>query len=136
MDRNMSILLDLSFRVIQGSIFGPILYTNYVSPLYQLAKITNLADDNFIIEWNRSIWILCGDMEAKLETITRWLKDSGLIVNKFKTELCLFNRMDCQSATINVNNSAIKSKNSMNVLGVTFDSKLNCPESINNHTKK
>ena len=135
-DGNSSILLELSCGIIQGSILGPILYAIYVSPLFDLAKLTNFADDNFVIQWNRSIGVLIKNMEAELETITGWLKDSGLKVNESKTEVCLFHRMDCQPIIIKVNNSPIKSKNSMNVLGVTFDSKLTWSEHINNCTKK
>ena len=131
-----SILQDLTCGIIQGSILGPILYAIYVSPLFDLAKLTNFADDNFIIQWNRSTRDLTQNMEAELETITGWLKDSGLRVNGSKTEVCLFHRMDCQSVIVNVNDSPIKSKNSMNVLGVTFDSKLNWSDHINNCTKK
>jgi hypothetical protein len=65
-----SILQDLTCGIIQGSILGPILYAIYVSPLFDLAKLTNFADDNFIIQWNRSTRDLTQNMEAELEIIT------------------------------------------------------------------
>ena len=33
-------------------ILGPILYTIYVSPLFDLTSMSNFADDNFMIEWS------------------------------------------------------------------------------------
>ena len=50
-------------------------------------------------------------MERKLEMITKWLKDSGLKVNKSKTEICLFHRNDTQIITLTLHNAVIKSKN-------------------------
>ena len=61
----------------------------------------------------------------RLEMITKWLKDSGLIVNEGKTELCLFHRNDNPAFDVNVCGTVVRSKKQMNVLGVIFDSKLN-----------
>ena len=63
-------------------------------------------------------------MQAKLEVIIKWLKDSGLAVNESKTELCLFHRKDHHPITLFLSGQEITSKNEINVLGVTFDSKL------------
>ena len=57
--------------------------------------------------------------------ITKWLRDSGLLVNESKTEVCLFHRSDQPKFFITLQNLRIESKKEMNVLGVTFDSKLN-----------
>ena len=57
--------------------------------------------------------------------IVKWLKNSGLVVDEGKTEVCLFHTNDQPQITITLQGSQVLSKNSMNVLGVTFDSKLN-----------
>ena len=77
---------------IQGSRLGPILYAIYVSPLFDLEKMTIYADANFIIKSNKILSKLIVDMEKSLESITKWLKKSGLKVNEDKTEICLFHR--------------------------------------------
>ena len=118
-------VLDSEDGTIQGSVLGPILYAIFVSPLFDLANLTNFADDNFILEFNSKINELIPNMERKLEMITKWLKDSGLKVNENKTEICLFHRNDTQLITLTLQDAVIQSKKSMNVLGVTFDSKLN-----------
>ena len=56
--------------------------------------------------------------------ITKWLRDSGLVVNDEKTETCLFYKRDHPTITLNINNKIIRSKTCINVLGVLFDSKL------------
>ena len=135
-DGKQSTLHESDVGTIQGSILGPILYAIYVSPLFDLEQLTNFADDNFVLGWNNCISALIVDMEKKLEAITKWLKDSGLVVNEAKTEICLFHRNDQLPIEITINGTKIRSKKSMNVLGVIFDSKLNWGEHISNVIKK
>ena len=75
-------------------------------------------------------------METKLKLITTWLTDSGLKVNEAKTESCLFHRKDSRPIEISINNVTTKSKDSMNVLGVIFDNKLNWAKHISNQISK
>ena len=121
---------------VQGSIMGPILYALFVSPLLDLAKMTLFADDNYIIKTNCNLEVLINDMKEVLEMITKWLKDSGLKVNDTKTEACLFNVRDHPTIEININNNVIKTKPSMNVLGVQFDSKLQWNHHVQNTVSK
>ena len=115
---------------IQGSRLGPILYAIYVSPLFDIEKMTNYADDNLIVRWNNSLVELITDMEKSLEAITKWLKKSGLKVNESKTEICLFHRLPQNCVTLTVNGFPIQSKQNMNVLGVLFDSRLQWHDQI------
>jgi hypothetical protein len=53
-------------------------------------------------------------------------KDSRLVVNSSKTDLCLFHRNNDQpEIQVRISETIVKSNKSMNVLGVTFDCKLN-----------
>ena len=117
-------LFEIHTGTIQGSILGPILYAIYVSPLFDLTDLSNFADDNFILSINKTKQLAIFLMESKLHIIIKWLTDSGLKVNESKTELCLFYRKDTPPVMIRVNNIVINSTSSMNVLGITFDSKL------------
>ena len=124
-DGNCSYIKSSDSGTIQGSRLGPILYAIFVSPLFDLEKLTNYADDNFIIRWGKVLSELIVNMEKSLEAITKWLKKSGLKVNDNKTELCLFHKNEQLSVKIKVNGSEIKSLSEMSVLGIIFDSKLN-----------
>ena len=117
---------------IQGSILGPILYSLFVSPLLDLTYLTLFADDNYIVRSNTTLEALINDMKLSLEMITKWLKESGLKVNEGKTEVCLFHIRDQPQIEIVVNNVTIKTRSSMNVLGVQFDSKLQWNTHIQN----
>ena len=47
-----------------------------------------------------------------------------MVVNESKTELCLFYKKDLTPVTLKINNSIVRSKKVINVLGVLFDSKM------------
>ena len=98
--------------------------------------MTNFADDNFYIAWNRNLAVLITDLEMRLEMITKWLRDSGLVVNEGKTEICLFHKHDQRKIFIKLGDTQIPTKTFMNVLGVTFDSKLNWSVHIANNILK
>ena len=55
---------------IQGSRLGPILYAIYVSPPFDLGKMTNYADENFIIKSHINLEQLITDMKKSIESIT------------------------------------------------------------------
>ena len=95
---------------VQGSILGPILYALFVSPIFDLAKLTLFADDSYIVHKNKHIPELLVEMQRSLEIIIKWLSKSGLRVNEEKTEICLFYRKDCPPVRIPVNGNEITSK--------------------------
>ena len=121
---------------IQGSILGPFLYAIYVAPIQDIFAITMFADDNFPMESNSNLAALIHEFEKKLRLISKWLKDSGLKINENKTELCLFHRNDHAPITISINGIIVKSKSSINVLGVQFDSKLSWNDQVNKAINK
>ena len=131
-----SCLLHSDTGTIQGSILGPILYAIFVAPLFDLEKLSNYADDNYIVRCSTNITELIIDMKKSLETITKWLKDSGLKVNEIKTEMCVFHRNEVKKVSFELNGTVIKSTPQIGVLGVIFDSKLKWTEQVSNVIKK
>jgi hypothetical protein len=131
-----SIFLDLHLGTVQGSILGPVLYAIFVSPVFDIAELSAFADDTFIPRWDSYLPRLIVDIEKTIEQITRWLKNSGLIVNQAKTESCLFYKNDCAPVHIKVGNHTVQTKKSMNVLGVIFDSKLQWTEHVSKAVQK
>ena len=81
-----------------------------MSPLFDIQSLINFADDNFCVVWNKDLILLIEDLERRLKMIVKWLKDSGLVVNKSKTEICLFHSNDQPQITVMLQGSAILSK--------------------------
>ena len=117
-------IIDNDIGTIQGSILGPILYALFIRPLYNIEKMTTFADDNYVVVTGDNKETILEELKMKIDRTIKWLKDSGLKVNESKTELCIFHRTDDTKSRIVVDNVVIESKTEINVLGITFDSKL------------
>ena len=135
-DGSVSPIFTSDTGTIQGSILGPILYAIFVSPIFDKEKMSNYADDNYVIKWNTKIEELIIDMRKSLEAITKWLRDSGLKVNDAKTEICLFHRNVTRSIDITMNDVTLKKSPVIKVLGVIFDSQLKWSQQVANTVKK
>jgi hypothetical protein len=120
-----SMVLNSDIGTVQGSILGPILYALFIRPLYDLEKLTTFADDNYVIGYHKEKNLALRELGEKLVRIVKWLKDSGLKVNEKKTELCVFHRNKNTDGNLKIDNTTILAKSEMNVLGLTFDSRLN-----------
>ena len=66
-DNVTSPLMVTWFGIIQGSILGPILYAIFISPLFDIEKVTFYADDGFGLVRNRDRKILVSLMEINEE---------------------------------------------------------------------
>ena len=70
--------------------------------------------------------------QASGDKMIKWLRDSGMSVNESKTEICLFYKNNVNAVDVSINNVIIRSKPSINILGVQFDSKLTWDQHISN----
>ena len=125
-----SMVWDVDIGTVQGSILGPVLYSLFIRPLYDIENLIKIADDNYIINLNKNKKTALKDLELKLERILKWLEESGLKVNKIKTELTGFHRIQETSCQLTLDSVLINSKNNINVLGMTFDSKLSWDQQV------
>ena len=131
-----SYVSDLRQGTIQGSILSPMLYAIYVSPLLDVEYFLAFSDDNYIPKFNTSKECLIVEMEQTLERMTKWMRDSGLAVNKAKTEVCMFFKQECRSVHLTLGGTRIETKNILSVLGILFDSRLQWSQQVANTTKK
>jgi hypothetical protein len=68
------------------------------------------------------------NVKLKTEGICDWLSNSGLKINEENTEICIFQRRNVICKTFTIKNSTIVSKNTINIQGIIFDSRLRWKE--------
>jgi hypothetical protein len=60
--------------------------------MFDIVDILTVDDHYFITRSDSSLPALIIKLELALDAITKWLRNSGLKVNKVKNEACLFFR--------------------------------------------
>lgn len=121
---------DIKFGSGQGSILGPVLFNFYIAPLIKEKELTAYADDNYQIAIHKCKEEALKELQAKVIEAEHWMSGSGLKVNIEKTELVVYHRYETGRCEITVGDKTIKSKASMKILGVIFDSRLSWGEHV------
>ena len=127
--------------VPQGSVLGPILFNFYINDLFLFIKqatLYNYADDNTLAYSSKSMPDLVDILERETEVALSWLKQNEMIANpeKFHAILLRKNQTNTSGEEININGKIIKSEETVKLLGVTLDYKLDFDPHISNICKK
>ena len=122
---------ESGFGTIQGSVLGPVLFSIFIRPLYDLEDLLTYADDNYAGGANQSLEIATNLVGIRMNGIAKWMKMSGLKINIAKTELCVFHRRNLVQISIEMDGTEIKSMRTMNVLGILFDSTMKWNDHVN-----
>ena len=127
--------------VPQGSILGPILFNIFINDLLlwiENAELHNFADDNTISCTENSLEELTKSLTTESEKAVKWFKENMMIVNPDKFQAIIIDRKNqCNNpTTININGIEINSENSVKLLGLEIDSKLNFDKHITQLCKK
>ena len=120
----------------QGSILGPILFNIFINDLFLFLEdvdLANFADDNTIYTANKNIEVLIKLLERESKSAIDWFKMNDMIVNpdKFQAMILRPNKKE-NKFQLNINDSIISSEDSVTLLGIEIDSKLN----FKNHVSK
>jgi hypothetical protein len=116
---------------VQGSVLGPVLFSIFIRPIYDIEDITTYADDNYVVKESGQLSDALRQVEKSVATVSEWLKSSGLKVNEAKTELCVFHKSKDVSIEMELCKHKIKNRDNMNILGILFDKHLNWKDHIN-----
>ena len=125
----------------QGSILGPILFDIFNNDLLLFineAKLTNLTDDNAIYPTKRDLNELLRLLKKECEFAIKWFSDNNIIVNPKKSQSIIINRQNRSNHNwcLAINNAEIKSKESVALLGIEIDNKLNFEKHVSAICKK
>ena len=135
-DGEVSEIFRIEHGVVQGSCLGPVLYNIFVSPMFSIFEGEAYADDSYALSNDRDIQKAKRNMEQTLARLVTWLTDSGMVVNKEKTEIIVFHRKESMKIVISIENKMITSKETIRVLGIIFDSKLLWENQVNSTITK
>ena len=93
-NKTNSEIFEVNEGTVQGSILGPLLFALFISHLADIATPTTYADDNYLFGSGKTEKEALNNCNVETERAMKWFMDSGLSVNKKKTEVCIFHRND------------------------------------------
>ena len=121
--------------VPQGSILGPLLFNIFINDFMFIkhnAKIYNYADDNTLSYASHSINGIKSRLEEDCVNSMEWFKNNNMKANADKFQVMFLNRKNiCQDTTLKIGNDHIRATESINILGIEVDNKLNFKFHIN-----
>ena len=84
---NHSTLHSDDHGTIQGSVLGPVLFSIFIRPIYNIEDLTTYADDNYLGAENRILLNAIDEIKRKITRVSDWLTNSGLKINEKKTDI-------------------------------------------------
>ena len=119
-----------------GSILGPILYNFFFNDSFYfilLATAHNLADNNTLASFSKTVQDLIGFLESECEVALNWFNENKMIVNPGKFQVIIIdNRKRVHTNEIfKIGSKEIKDTSQVKLLGVEIDNKLNIERHIN-----
>ena len=118
---------NLTCRVPQGSILGPLLFQIDVNDMEAVVRNKSLlyADDSGILVSGNDLQHITSLLNEDLTSVSKWLTDNKLSLQLGKTESILFaskpRLRSCDQVHITCNNTPIASTNPVKYLGADLD---------------
>ena len=95
-------------------------------------NITNFADDTTPYEINKTVEALIEKLTEDVTVLNIWFENNYMKSNDDKCKLITTK----ENTSVKIGNDIIKSSNSVKLLGITIDNKLNFKEHLTNIRKK
>ena len=132
---------DLKKGVQQGSILGPLLFNIFINDIFYFvdkSKLANFADDTTVYTTADNILNLLTILKDETSIILNWFKTNEMKSNGDKCHLIIGNTNKNYNSLgfIYIENEFIESEDTVELLGVKIDSKLNFNEHVINLVKK
>jgi len=129
----------LNVGCVQGSVLGPKLFGIYCNQLKNEignAHLVSYADDSYVTVAAENLADLKIKIEATLEKHQTYMETIGMVINKDKTELIVYNKKSSKQEEMVLGQTGVKSTSKIKALGVTITSDLNWNTHVQNQTNK
>ena len=132
MDGCRSKLVNVVSGVPQGSVLGPLLFLLYTLELFSILenKLIGYADDSTLVAVVPSPGarvMVAESLNCDLVRVNAWCDLWGMKLNESKTKTMIVSKsctMHPQSPPITIDGTVLKESDDLDILEVTFDSKL------------
>ena len=119
----------------------PILFNFYINDLFLFTNQETLhsyTDDNTLAYFSKSISDLVNTLEKETGVALSWLENNEMIANpeKFHAIMLKKKQTNTSGEPTNINGKMIKSEETVKLLGITLDYRLDFDPHISNLCKK
>ena len=111
------------------------LFNIFLNDLFYLplnSALVNYADDNHLCNSNKNLDVLQKELESDCARAVQWFTENQTTANSGKFQSILLSRHNIETFNINIGDHIISRNNTLKILGITLDEKLNFNEHIRN----
>ena len=127
---------SIKFGVPQGSILGPLLFNIFINDIFfflRKTKIANYADDNTVYATDENVEGLLKILQEESMEVLNWFRVNEMKPNDDKCHLIIPNK---KNLSITLGSQIIESEDSITLLGINIDNKLDFTNHVSSLIKK